>query len=82
MSGIPIRAYSIGSNITEVQVGHNRFLVSYKTPVAAYISGQGFFRTATKWSRTTSKHINKWLDGAAAQDIPQAVIEDWLGWNV
>lgn len=81
MSSIAINAHSIGSNQIEIQHGANRFLISYKTPVAAYISGQGFFRTSTKYSRTTSKHINKWLTGASAQDIPQQIINDWLGWD-
>lgn len=73
-----IKIHPIGSNQTEVHIGANRFLVSYKTPVAAYISGQGFFRTSQKWSVTTSKHINKWLDCAVVQTVPQHVIEEWF----
>jgi hypothetical protein len=82
MTNIALRAFSIGSNQLEVQHGENRFLISYKTPVAVYIKNAGYYRTTTKFSRTTSKHINKWLDGASAGDIPQNVLEDMMGWNV
>lgn len=62
---------NIGSNQTEVVTSDGAVvLVSYSTPVAANVDGE-FFRTAKKWSATTSKHINKWLDGAAATEKPQ-----------
>jgi hypothetical protein len=41
----------------------------------------GYFRTATKFSRTTSKHINKWIGSANANTIDQKALEDMLGWN-
>jgi hypothetical protein len=75
-----IRAKSIGSNMIEVRHGDNLFLISYNTPVAAFVKGE-FYRTTTKFSRTTSKHINKWLDGAFAREVSQGVIEAWIGWN-
>ena len=75
-----LRAHSIGSNQIEIRHGENVFLVSYKTPVAAFVKGK-FYRSATKFSRTTSKHINKWLDGATATEVPQDQIEAWVGWN-
>ena len=75
-----LRAASIVSNQIEIRHGENAFLVSYKTPVAAYVKGK-FYRTSTKFSRTTSKHINKWLDGAVAVEVSQNQIEDWMGWN-
>lgn len=56
-----IGAKSIGPNQTEVSLGSGvTILVSYQTPVAAFISGRGFLRT-TGWSRTTAKHINAWI---------------------
>lgn len=73
-----VRAYSIGSNMTEALIGSNRFLISYHTPVAAYIDGEGYFRTSRKWSSTTSKHINKWLQGVAAKEISQTDLEAML----
>lgn len=48
----------------------NQVLFSYSTPVACFIPGKGYFRTAKYWSRTTSKHVNKWIDGAS-QEIEQ-----------
>ena len=71
----------IGSNMTEVETSEARILFSYRTPVAAYIYGEGvpiagemyrgFVRTAKWWSVTTSRHINKWLDGGTAEEVSQ-----------
>lgn len=36
-------------------------LVSYSTPVAAFVPGEGYFSTDEKLSRTTSKQITQWL---------------------
>jgi hypothetical protein len=53
----PIRA-----NMTELHVNDElTVLFSYKTPVAAWVSGIGYLRTDKKWSNTTSRHINQWL---------------------
>lgn len=41
-------------------------LVSYSTPVAACIDGK-FYKTNTFYSVTTSRHINKFLDGYKAE---------------
>jgi hypothetical protein len=40
-------------------------LYSYTTPVAAHIPGKGYVKTNTYFSATTSRHINKWVDGNA-----------------
>lgn len=60
----------IGSNQTEVDIGNATVLFSYNTPVAANKDGR-FYRTAEHHSVTTSKHINKWLDGRNAEQQPQ-----------
>ena len=52
----------IGSNMTEVEVNGKSIMFSYQTPVAGY-DDQGAFRTSTKYSVTTSKHINSYLGG-------------------
>ena len=53
----------IGSNQTEITTARgNKVLYSYETPVAAKTE-QGIFRTATKYSVTTTKHINSYLGG-------------------
>ena len=64
----------IASNMTEVETSEARILFSYRTPVAAYIFGEGFVRTEQKWSSTTSRHINKWgaRDG---KKVPQARLD-------
>ncbi len=62
---------NIGSNMTEVKTEKGEILVSYETPVAVCMAdGSGFYRTSKKWSVATSKHTNKWLDGAKATERP------------
>ena len=66
----------LGSNQTEVETAKATILFSYKTPVAACMKdGSGLFRTAQHYSVTTSRHINKWLGGAMAKEVPQAFFD-------
>lgn len=65
-----MKVRNLGSNQTEVNVNGVLVLVSYSTPVAAYVSclapaglPRGHFKTSKKWSQTTSRHINKWYSG-------------------
>lgn len=55
----------VGPNQNEVTfetpTGKLRVFFSYKTPVAAQCQNDQFYRTAKKWSHTTTRHINKWL---------------------
>ena len=44
----------IASNMTEVETSEARILFSYRTPVAAYIYGEGYVKTEKYWSVTTS----------------------------
>ena len=53
---------NIGNNQNELTINDTRILVSYDTPVAAFIDGE-YYRTEKKWSPTTSKHINSWVCG-------------------
>lgn len=64
----------IAPNQTEVETSQASILFSYRTPVAAYIFGEGFVKTEQYWSVTTSKHINKWgaRDG---KKVPQARLD-------
>lgn len=48
-------------NITVRRDGNDELLISYATPVAVWIEGFGAFVTETKYSKTTSRHINEWL---------------------
>lgn len=54
---------NIGKNVNVLHTDKASVLFSYGTPVAAFITGKknGWYRTKQKYSRTTSKHINKWL---------------------
>ena len=64
----------IASNMTEVETSEARILFSYRTPVAAYIFGEGFVKTEQYWSVTTSKHINK-CGAKDGKKVPQARLD-------
>lgn len=69
----PLQLKPAGNNQTVVELDDgSEVFFSYKTPVAAYIPGQGMFRTNQRWSVTTSKHIGKYLRGRMAAVKPQA----------
>jgi hypothetical protein len=67
----------IGSNQTELDLGFAQVFFSYETPVAARITDGSLIRTEQRYSVTTSKHINRWLDGCEHTLVPQQRI-DWL----
>jgi hypothetical protein len=74
-----MKVKSLGTNKTLVSIGNNEILVSYETPVAGFISGMGYFRTSTFHSKTTSKHINQYLNGITKVSIiPQGRINKML----
>ncbi len=64
----------IGSNMTELDLGFAQVFFSYDTPVAARLTDGSLVRTEQWYSATTSKHINKWLQGCECQTVPQARI--------
>ena len=52
---------TIQANMTELTLANgDRVLFSYETPVAAF-TADGFMRSKKNWSKTTTKHINKWF---------------------
>lgn len=52
----------IASNMTEIETSGFRILFSYSTPVALKNKETGqYCKTNKFWSRTTSRHISKWL---------------------
>ena len=80
IKGASMQLTPIASNMTEVETSEARILFSYRTPVAAYIFGEGFVKTDQFWSVTTSRHINKWLkdghdDLPKCKEIPQARLD-------
>jgi hypothetical protein len=67
-----MKVKNIGNNQTEIQfVCGTIVLVSYETPVAALLPSGRYIKTSTKYSRTTSKHINQWLCGTYAEEVNQ-----------
>ena len=66
----------IASNMTEVETSEARILFSYRTPVAAYIFGEGYVKTDQFWSVTTSRHINKW-GAKEGKKFPKHVQTTW-----
>ena len=65
----------IGSNMTELDLGFAQVFFSYETPVAACLTDGSLVRTAERYSVTTTKHINKWLDGCDALTVSQDRID-------
>ena len=76
MSKLSIRP--LGNNQTVLTVGLNEIFFSYQTPVAGFVSGEGYFATSEKFSKTTTRHINSYLDGAEAKEMEQSQIETLL----
>lgn len=69
-----MKVSNLGANQTEVGFDNGtRVLVSYKTPVAAYVVGRGYIRTEESWSNTTSKHISMWGCKDSAR-VPQQTL--------
>ena len=71
----------VAANQTEIELSDGTTLFfSYKTPVAAHIPGEGFYRTERRWSRTTSKHIGQFIgrNGGSGKvtEKPQAWFDD------
>ena len=65
----------IGDNETKVYTSVYTVLFSYNTPVG-FFNGNKYYRTDEFHSRTTSRHINKWLEGISADRISQITQKD------
>lgn len=70
----------IASNMTELEIADGTIILfSYETPVAACMGdGIGFVRTNEHYSPTTTRHINKWLNGTKALPVPQRFIDNLI----
>ena len=67
----------IAANQTEIVLNNGTTIFfSYDTPVAAQLPDYEYVRTSTKWSVTTSKHINKWLEGVNAAEVSQDILDN------
>ena len=71
-----MRIEVIKSNMTEVvfQDGSS-VLFSYETPVAA-CKDYKLYKTRHKWSKTTTRHINQWLEGRQAEEAGQEFFDN------
>lgn len=65
----------IKANMTEVEYADKLVLFSYKTPVAAKIN-RTYYKTSQKWSNTTTRHVNQWLNGAETELKPQSFFDE------
>lgn len=58
---------NVGSNMTELSTNSGAvILFSYSTPVAALLPSGQYIKTDKKYSATTTRHVNKWLQGVSA----------------
>ena len=67
----------IATNQTQLNLNDGtEIFFSYKTPVAAQLPDYEYVRTATKWAVTTSRHINKWVEGVIATEVSQDILDN------
>ena len=79
---------NIGSNMTEVTYTNEgpfsrkqetTVLFSYSTPVAAHSEqSMSFYKTTKKWSPTTTRHINKWLQAQGGPEVVLVADQSWF----
>lgn len=66
----------ISANETEIKFNEETTVFfSYDTPVAAKV-GVRYYRTEEKHSRTTTKHLNRWLEDVKCELKPQSWFEE------
>lgn len=66
---------SLAANQTVIERANGvSVFYSYSTPVAAFVPGRGYLKSLTKYSVTTSKHVNKWTERRAT-DVDQSEID-------
>lgn len=65
----------LGNNLQTIETANAIVLVSYATPVAAWLrnerNGFHYLRCVEKFSNTTTKHINAWLKTCATVPITE-----------
>jgi hypothetical protein len=60
---------NIAANQTVLELNDgNEVFFSYQTPVAAFVSGEGYVATETQYSKTTSRHIGNYA-GVKYKDL-------------
>ena len=58
--------------------GITEVFFSYETPVAGYSNKLGYVKTDAWYSSTTTRHINKYIDGKPHKVVSQSTINDLL----
>lgn len=67
---------NLGPNCNLVIMSNGaEFLFSYETCVAVTTGNGKTYKTSKKWSKTTSKHINMYLNSTEAQEIDQSFLD-------
>ena len=75
-----MKVINLGANKTQLNLNDGtEVFVSYETPVAAKLPNYEYIRTATYYSKTTSKHINEWLEGVTVKEVDQEFISNLVG---
>ena len=70
----------IGYNQTVVEYNNgSEVFFSYDTPVAARLQDYEYLSTQDFYSKTTTRHINKYLDGVNAKKVTQQTINNLVG---
>ena len=70
---------TLGANQIEVICNDGSVVFhSYNTPVAALLPSGRYVKTLTKYSTTTTRHINKWLSGINAEVVEQSFIDNLI----
>ena len=70
----------IGTNQTVIKYNNgSEVFFSYDTPVAAKTADWEYLRTEDFYSKTTSRHINKWLENVDAEKVSQETINNLVG---
>lgn len=70
-----MKLQSLAANQTVIERdGGVSIFYSYSTPVAAFVPGRGYLKSRTKYSVTTSRHVNAWTERRAT-DVDQSEID-------
>jgi len=70
----------VGSNIYESKLPNGSVLFwSYNTVVAANLAKDGYVKTATNYSKTTTRQVNKWLSGLDHKTVTQKYLDSFKG---
>lgn len=66
----------LGSNVTQLTIPKCDIIFSYSTPVAAYSKiNHKWYKTEKWYSKTTTRHINRYADGNA-ESKPQEFFDN------